>query len=353
MPTDIRVGLVGFGHGGAIFHAPLISTTPGLILGAIVTNDREKRARAAAAYPGVHIAGNVQELLDGPGRVDVLVIASPNRLHGAHAVAALDADIDVVIDKPMATTAGEARALIALAEARGRLLTVFQNRRWDGDMRTIQRLVREGRLGDIHRFESRFERWRPVPRATWRDSGAPGEAGGLLFDLGSHLIDQALQLFGDVSLVYGEVDGRRDGAAVDDDVFVALTHTGGVRSHLWATQLAAFAGPRFVVRGRAGSYEKWGLDVQEEALKRGERPGDIGWGAEPESAWGRLHDGTSVAPIETERGDYGAFYRQLVAAVRREGPVPVDPRDAVRGLEIIEAVRRSSNERRTVVIVGG
>ena len=321
MQTDIRVGLIGYGLGGAIFHAPLISTTPGLALSAIVTNDPARRAQAEAAHPGVHLARDVDALIHGRTRVDVIVIASPNRLHAGHAAAALDAGLDVVIDKPMATTADEARALIARAEAAGRLLTVFQNRRWDGDMRTVQRLLHEQRLGAIHRFESRFERWRPVPRATWREQGAPEDAGGLLFDLGSHLIDQAVQLFGDVSLVYAEVDSRREGAVVDDDVFIALTHANGVRSHLWTTQLAASPGPRFVVRGQTGSYEKWGLDVQEEALKRGERPGGAGWGAEPESAWGTLHDGVSESrrsrpSAATTARSIGSWWRRCVTGRR-------------------------------------
>jgi predicted dehydrogenase len=350
MSHPLRVGLVGYGHGGAIFHAPLIRATDGLALAAIVTNDPERRQRVAADHPGVHLASGVAELLDGAGRVDVLVIASPNRWHVAHAMAALDAGTDVVVDKPLAATATAARALVAKAEASGRLLTVFQNRRWDGDILTVRRLLHEGRLGTIHRFESRFERWRPVPRTTWRERGAPEDAGGLLYDLGSHLIDQALLLFGPVTRVWAEVDLRRTDAVVDDDVFVALEHAGGVRSHIWTSQLAASSGPRFVVRGNVGSYVKWGLDVQEEALKRGERPGAGTWGAEAREAWGQVHDGTSSRAVETERGDYGAFYRQLVAAVRGEGPVPVDPRDAVRTLDVIEAARRSSLERRVVEI---
>ena len=352
MPASFRVGLVGYGNGGATFHAPLIASTDGLTLAAIVTNDPERRQRVAEAHPGVHLASGVAELLDGAGRVDVLVVASPNRWHVAHAMAALDAGTDVVVDKPIAATAADARALVAHADARGRLLTVFQNRRWDGDLLTVQRLLRERRLGTVHRFESRFERWRPVPRATWRERGAPEDAGGLLFDLGSHLVDQALVLFGPVARVSAEVDYRRDDAVVDDDVFVALEHTTGVRTHIWTTQLAASPGPRFVVRGTSGSYVKWGLDVQEDALKRGERPRDASWGTEPATAWGQVHDGTAAQAIETERGDYGAFYRQLVSALRGEGSAPVDPRDAVAALDVIEAARRSGIERRTVALEG-
>ena len=187
--------------------------------------------------------------LFGLAALDVVVVASPNRTHVPLAIEALDAGFHVVVDKPLAASAADAARVIATARARGRLLTVFQNRRWDGDFLTLRRLVHDGRLGRVFRFESHFDRWRPDVKPGWRMSDAPEEAGGLLFDLGSHLIDQALVLFGPATHVYAELDRRRPGVTVDDDSFVALRHASGVRSHLSMGALVAQLGPRFRVLG--------------------------------------------------------------------------------------------------------
>ena len=222
------------------------------------------------------------------------------------------------------------------------MLSVFHNRRWDGDFLTLRRLLAEGALGAPTRLESRFDRWRPqVDPANWRERHDPAEAGGLLADLGSHLIDQAIVLFGRPVAVYAELDARRPGARVDDDCFVALTHPGGERSHLWASMLAADDPPRFRLVGRGGVYVKHGLDPQEAAIRAGERPGP-GWGREPEEAWGRLWDGTGSRAVPTEPGDYPAFYAGVARALRLGEPPPVDPADAVAGLEVIEEARLSA-----------
>jgi predicted dehydrogenase len=248
----------------------------------------------------------------------------------------------VVVDKPLARSPDEARSLLAEAEARGLLLSVFHNRRWDGDFLTVRRLVADGSLGSIHCFESRFERWRPVLRGGWREQGDPAEAGGVLFDLGSHLIDQALVLCGEVTGVYAEVHCRRPGARVDDDAFVALSHASGACSHLWMSLASAEPAGRFRVLGSRAAYLKSGSDPQEAALRSGGQPGGEGWGREPAAAWGRLGAGEQWQPVPTEAGDYPAFYRGIRDALRRGGRVPVDPRDALRGLEIIAAARRSA-----------
>jgi predicted dehydrogenase len=254
----------------------------------------------------------------------------------------------VVVDKPFATTAAEARAVVGEARAQGRLLTVFQNRRWDGDFLTVRKLLAEGALGAVHRFESRFERWNPVPRPGWRESGDPAEAGGLLFDLGAHLIDQALQLFGPVLTVYAELDRRRPGVAVDDDAFVALTHASGARSQLWMSKVAAQRGPRFRVLGERAAFTKYGLDGQEPAMAAGGVPGSAGWGEEPAERWGVLGEDGATRPVATEPGCYPRFYAAVAAALRAGWPPPVDPDDAVAALEIIEAARASA-ERGAVV----
>lgn len=335
---------MGYGLAGAVFHAPLIATTPGLSLAAIVTRDPERRAQAQRDHPAARIVDSADALWELAPKIDVVVIATPNRTHAPIAMAALAAGVCVVVDKPFAPTAAEARAVVEEARRRGLLLTVFQNRRWDGDFLTIRRLLDAGSLGTVFRFESRFERWRPTPKGGWRELGDPAEAGGLLYDLGSHLIDQAITLFGPVDSVYAELDRRRAGVQVEDDVFVALTHRSGVRSHLAMSAVAAQLAPRFRVLGATAAYLKWGLDPQEDALRRGERPGSSDWGREPRERWGSLGAGDSVQPVPTEAGAYPAFYAGVAAALADGAPPPVDPNDAIAGLEVIEAAQRGARD---------
>ena len=341
-----RVALAGFGLAGSAFHAPLIAATRGLRLAAIVTRDAERAAKARAAYPDAEVLRDVDAALARAGDFDLLVVATPNRTHVPFATAALRAGLHVVVDKPFAATAAEGRALIEEARRAGRLLSVYQNRRWDGDYLTVRDLLARGALGAPYRFESRFERWRPAPPAGWKNAGAAEDATGLVYDLGSHLIDQALQLFGAVATVYAEEDGRRPGTAVVDDAYIALTHSSGVRSHLQVSSIVAEPAARFRVLGAEATYVKFGLDVQEAALRAGARPGGAGFGEEPREQWGRLARGSEVSVVETKRGAYARFYEGMAAAMREGAPVPVDPRDAVAGLEIIEAANRSARERR-------
>ncbi len=343
---DLRVGLIGFGLAGAAFHAPLIAVTPGLRLAAVVTSNPERAAKARREHPRVDVVATADWLWQRGG-LDLVVVATPNRTHAPLARAALEAGLAVVVDKPFAVTAADGRALVDEARRRGLILTVFQNRRWDGDFLTLQRLLAEGAFGEVFRFESRFERWRPTPKPGWRQLGAPEEGGGVLYDLGSHLIDQALVRFGPVRQVYAELD-RRFGGAVDDDTFVALTHASGVRSHLWMSNAAAQPGPRLRVLGSRAAYSKHGLDVQEEALREGRRPGTPGWGEEPEERWGWFGAGDDLRRVPTEPGAYQRFYEGIVAALRDGAPPPVDPAEAVAGLEAIEAARRSGAERRVI-----
>lgn len=347
----VRVALIGYGLAGAVFHGPLISSTPGMSLATIVTGDPGRRARASSDYPDARLLAGVDALWQRLADHDLVVVATPNRSHVPLGLAALGAGLPVVIDKPMAPTAEEGRRLVAEAAERGLLLAVFQNRRWDGDFLTIRRLLSEDALGPIVRLESRFERWRPKVRPeAWRERGDPKEAGGLLFDLGSHLIDQAVVLFGPPRTVYAEVDHRRPSAEVDDDVFVALEHEGGVRSHLWMSVLAAIRGPRMRLLGFRAAFEKFGLDVQEQALSEGARPDDPAWGREPSERWGRVSTGEDERTIETEPGDYQAFYRGVAASLREGAPPPVDPHDSVVGLEIIEAAQESARTEHVIAI---
>ncbi|MER5595847.1 Gfo/Idh/MocA family oxidoreductase [Streptomyces sp. NPDC002265] len=350
--TPLRVGLIGYGLAGSVFHAPLIAATEGLVLDTVVTSNPERQEQARKEFPDVHVAVNAEELFDRSADLDLVVIASPNKTHVPFATAALKAGLPVVIDKPIAGTATEARELAALAEERGLLLSVFQNRRWDNDFLTLRRLIADGELGDVWRFESRFERWRPQLKGGWRESGDPAEIGGLLYDLGSHVVDQALVLFGPVTQVYAESDVRRAGAAADDDTFIALTHASGVRSHLYVSATTAQLGPRFRVLGSQAGYVKHGLDPQEAALRDGDRPG-AGWGTEPEQLWGRLGSGESPlsgggAPVPTLPGDYPAYYAAVAKALTDGGPNPVTALEAATALDVLEAARRSARDGVTV-----
>jgi len=260
----------------------------------------------------------------------------------------MNAGLPVVIDKPFAASVTDAEQLIATSRRTGKLLTVFQNRRWDGDFLMVRQLITTDLLGSITRFESRFDRYRAEPRpGAWRELPAPEEAGGLLFDLGSHLIDQALLLFGQPVSVYAEVDGRRPAAQVDDDTFVALTFPNRVRTHLWMSLVVRNPGPRLRVNGLYGTYEKWGIDPQEDALKAGMRPGDPGWGHEPRERWGRLStdfNGVHIdGSLETLPGAYERYYALLRDALLTGGPPPVDPADAVASLRVIEAAQQSAS----------
>lgn len=345
-----RIAVIGYGLAGSCFHAPFVATTSGLELAAIVTSSAERQAQAAREHPGVRVIDSASALWDQASDLDAVVVAAPNRAHAPLARAAIDAGLAVVVDKPLATSAAEARALIRYAASRGRLLTVYQNRRWDGDFVTLRHLLLDGAVGDPLRFESRFERWRPAARPGWRQLPSPEEAGGLLFDLGSHLIDQALQLFGPVARVYAELD-RRQSAAVDNDSFVALTHRSGVRSHLFMSTMAAQAGPRFRLLGTQGAYVKHGMDVQEDALRAGGRPDQPRWGEEPVESWGDLGCGDKIQRVPTSAGAYQEFYRAFERALRGDGPPPVDPNDAALALDVIEAAHRADAARQVVEMV--
>jgi predicted dehydrogenase len=313
----LRAGIAGYGLAGAVFHAPLIEAVSGLEVAAVMTRSPERAERARAAHAGVRIAESVDELI---ADVDIVVVASPNSSHAEVALAALDADRHVVVDKPMAVTAADARRVVEAAPER---VTVFHNRRWDGDFLTVRRLARSGALGQITRFESRFERFRPEIKQGWREQGDPALGGGVLLDLGPHLVDQALQLFGPPESVYAEVRTLRDGALVDDDAFIALQHAGGEISHLWMSAVAPLHGPRFRVSGMVRGFSTSGLDPQEEQLREGMRPGDPGFGEK----------------LGLAHGNYVAFYEGVRDWVAHDTPPPVDPWDGVRVLEVIEQAR--------------
>jgi predicted dehydrogenase len=339
----LRVALVGYGLAGAVFHAPLIRATAGLRLVTVVTGNPERQAQALADNEGVSIVESAQALWTAATAHDLVVIAAPTGTHANLGRAAIEAGLGMVIDKPLAAHSRDARALAQLAARRGTLLTVFHNRRWDGDLLTLERLLAAGELGDLFRFESRFERFRPSPHpGAWREEVSAEEGGGILLDLGSHIVDQALHLLGRPVRVYAEVATRRPGAMVDDDVFIALGHRHGAVSHLWASAAAAIPGPRLRALGVAGAYSKDGLDIQEEALRAGADPRRPGWSEEPRERWGTLTTENGTRTVETEAGAWPRFYEGVVRSLREGTPPPVTADSAVEVLEVLDAARESA-----------
>ncbi|GGQ55644.1 Gfo/Idh/MocA family protein [Couchioplanes azureus] len=330
--TATRIGLVGYGSGGRIFHAPLLASADGVEFAGVVTRSAERREELGRAHPEVPAYDSLADL--AAAGAEAVTISTPAATHAALAREAIGLGLAVVVDKPFALDAATAREVTTLAADRGVPLTVYQNRRYDADLLTVRRLIADGALGEVRRFESRFERWAP-------ERQPPAAGGGTLLDFGAHLVDQALLLFGPVTRAYAEM--RADGD-LDSDVFVALHHAGGVESHLWGSWRQAAPGPRFRVTGTTGTYVVDGIDGQEALLKAGRSPAALGerWGVEPEHAWGRLYRGATGAPVRSERGRWDSFYPAFAAAVRGEGPLPVDPWDSVRAMEVLDAARRSA-----------
>lgn len=339
MSDPIRTAIIGYGLAGRVFHAPLISADPAYELAGIVTANPHRSAAAASLYPSARIFSTVDDLLAAEG-IELVVVGAPTPDHAAIATRTVERGLATVVDKPLAVRSVEAAELIELASLRGVPLTVFQNRRWDGDFLTVRKLVEAGALGDVWRFESRFEWNSTRPRPQWKQETPGVDGGGVAYDLGAHLIDQAVRLFGPIASYYGELDRHRDGAVNDDDSFIALTHVSGVRSHLAMSSMVAQRGFRFRVLGSQSGFTKWGLDPQESQLAGGMSPLDDGFGVEPVEAWGKLGRDGDAAPVATERGGYREFYAQLAAALRSSAPVPVDPRDALVAIGIIEDLQR-------------
>ncbi|WP_448664247.1 oxidoreductase [Sphingomonas sp. CJ20] len=337
----IRAGIIGFGLGGTAFHAPLIQAVPALELAAIATS----RADAVhAAYPDAAVM-TPDALISDPG-IALVAISTPNDTHFPLAMAALEAGKHVVIDKPFATSVAQAEALQAAAEARGLVLSAFHNRRWDSDFVTVRALVESGRLGEIVLFEAHWDRFRPALAQPWKES--PEAGGGQLSDLGPHMLDQALLLFGAPDAVTGDLASQREGSQVDD-YFEATLHYGDRRVVLSSSRMIAAPRPRFALHGRQGSFVKYGLDPQEAVLRGGGRPDDQDYGVEDPTIHGvlTLPDGTSTT-IPSEPGDYRRFYQGLAEAILHGGPAPVSAADAVAGLRLIEQLRESADSGKRV-----
>jgi scyllo-inositol 2-dehydrogenase (NADP+) len=338
--SPIQVGLIGYGMAGRVFHAPSITAVPELHLGKVV---ERRTADSRTRYPWVEVVADASAVLDDPA-IELVVIATPNESHFPLAEAALRAGKHVVVDKPFTTTTAEAETLVALALAHQRVLSVYHNRRWDGDFLTVQQVVRGGHLGRIVEFESRFDRFRPALRPNaWREAAVPGS--GILFDLGPHLLDQAVQLFGLPEGLTADVRIQRTGGLVDDSFLLLLYYPDGLRVTLRAGMVVREPSPRFVVHGTAGSFVKMGLDPQEEGLKNGRSPLEPNWGVEPEANWGTLNrvaDGLAVrGKLETLPGSYLDYYRGVAAAVRGGGQPPVTAEQAADVMRLLAMAQAS------------
>ena len=345
---SIGVGIVGYGLAGRYFHSPFIAAVDGLHISAIATTRDDRRANARNDHPEASIVDSVDELLELP-TVEVVVLASPNRTHVPLGIRALEAGRHVVTDKPIATDVADAGRLVEAAERTRRVLSVYHNRRFDGDFLTVRSLIAAGTLGPIDSIESRFEIRVPLG-AAWREDA--DQAGGPHRDLGAHLVDQALVLFGEPVRVFGQLDRRRPNTAIDDSAFMAIEHASGERSRLWTSLIASWGRPRFRVRGLAGEYVKDVGDPQEARVLAGGKPSDPGFGDDPPEHWGRIHAADrEPTAVPSEPGDYRRFYAAFRDAVRTGSPPPVDALDAVRGLRVLEAAEESARTA-TVVRVG-
>ncbi len=341
---SIRVGLIGFGLGGRVFHAPLIASVEGLELAAVLERSSN---HAAERYPGITTYRSLEEML-ADSSLELLVVTTPNGTHFELAGQILRAGRNVVVDKPMGVSSAQIAALIELAKEKHLLLAPFHNRRWDGDFLTVRNLLSDGLLGRVVHIESRFDRWRPMPLTGrfWKDDPALG--GGLLLDLGSHLVDQALALFGLPQAVSAEVERERDGPGANDSFTVRLLYPAFTVT-LGANNLSLPAGPRFHLRGTDGNYWKSGMDPQEAALHKVSRIDDPAWGREPAASWGTLHTGidggTVTRPVEPIIGNYRLYYAGIRDALLGAGPAPVTAVDAWRVARILEWAAESSERR--------
>ncbi|WP_020655914.1 oxidoreductase [Massilia niastensis] len=342
----LKVGVVGFGYASATFHAPLIRATPGLCLAAVASSAPD---RVRQAVPEAEIHATPTAMYERPD-IDLVVIATPNDTHFPLAREALEAGKHVVVDKPFVLDAAQARELTALAERKSLRLSVFHNRRWDGDFLTVRDLIAEGRLGRVVHFESHFDRYRPVVRTRWRESAAAGA--GLWYDLGPHLLDQALQLFGKPDAIWLDVAQQRD-AALADDWFHAVLKYGGMRAILHASALTAQAAPRFTIHGTEGSYVKHGLDLQEAALLAGTVQGE-GWADDPSEGLLTLRAGQGLieARHPTCSGAYGRYYAEMRDAILLSRPVPVSAASACEVMDLIEAGTDSARCGKQIVLRG-
>lgn len=349
MTQTIRTAVVGYGLSGRVFHAPLIAADPQFSLDVVATSDAARTAAVQERYPGARVVPDGDAVLALADSLDLVVLGTPPATHYPLAKAALEAGLDVVVDKPFAVTSAQGAELVALSESLGRVLSVYQNRRWDGGFLTVRKLLDAGALGDVLRFEASMERWAPEITKTWKAAATAADGGGILFDLGTHLVDMAVQLFGPAEVVHAEINARRPQEQADDDNFLVLRHQPAdgkapVTSHLTMNMLSAAPGPDLRVLGTKAAYVKHGTDPQERQLGAGMAPADPGYGVDADGPGGLLGVLDDVEHVPTEPGAYPEFYRilgqkLLDGGASSELPLPVDPRGPVAVLQLLEQAR--------------
>ncbi|KAI8060749.1 hypothetical protein BC940DRAFT_311481 [Gongronella butleri] len=349
--NKVNVGVIGFGMSAQTFHCPLIVSSPYMNLTAVV---ERRSTKSQSVYPGITTVKSTDELF-AMQNVDLVVITTPNDSHFALAKEAMESGKNVVVEKPFTVTSQEAEALVQVAKATGKVCSVYQNRRWDGDFLTVKKLIEEGHLGRLVEFESHFDRFRNFSKKGWREQ--EGQAGsGMLYDLGAHLIDQAITLFGVPKSIYATISNQRqlEGNNVDDDFTIILGYKEGHKAVLRSSMLARQTPVlRFSLRGMQGSYVKHHLDVQEDQLKAGVLPGQAGYGIDPASHWGTLNTDLAggvhvVGQVETVQGDYLAFYNNVAEAILHGKPLAVQPEQGLLCIRLIELAQQSSDEHRTI-----
>ncbi|MBD1396163.1 Gfo/Idh/MocA family oxidoreductase [Pontibacter sp. JH31] len=356
MRTILNVGLLGFGMAGRVFHAPIITAVEGLQLRKIRAGRPESVALAQERYPQAEVVPDDQCILQDD-TIDLVVVATTNSTHFSLAKAALMAGKHVIVEKPFTVTSAEASELMALAKSQNKLLTVYHNRRWDSDFRTVQKVLKSNMLGRLVEYEAHFDRFRQAPKAdTWKEEATPGTS--LLYDLGSHLIDQALYLFGPPHEVWADLRIQRTGSQIVDNFDVTLSYKNGLKVILKAGMLVKQPGPRFILSGEQGSFVKYGLDVQEAALKSGLSPAStVDWGVEPAEIWGRVSteykDLQITGTIESEAGDYRGFYQNVYNAIMGQEELVVKPEQARHTIRVIELAMQSSLEGRRLLYEEG
>lgn len=346
---EIKVGLIGYGMAGQVFHAPVITAVPHLQLAKVV----ERRGQTSRErYPWVEVVRDAAALFEDEA-IKLVVVATPNSSHFELARQALVAHKHVVVDKPFTLTSEQAQELIDLARQQNKVVSVFQNRRWDGDFQTVSQIVKQGCLGRLVEYESHFDRFRNYfnPERAWREEVGAGS--GVLFDLGSHLIDQAQVLFGLPRMLTADIRSQREAGKADDQ-FELVLHYDNLKVTLKAGLLVREPGPRFALHGTEGSFVKYGVDPQEEALKRGRSPREPEWGMEPEAQWGVLNTQIGVlhfqGKIETVKGCYQAYYENVYQAITRQAELIVKPEEAKNTIRMIELAVQSNAEKRTVAV---
>lgn len=350
MNKKVNVGLIGYGMAGQVFHAPVLSSIPGLVLTSIRETRPENIRLAQSRYPEAQIVADSQAIL-ADAAIDLVVLATPNTTHFSLARQALLAGKHVVVDKPFTITSAEADELISLAAQQDRLLTVHHNRRWDSNAQTLRKVVANQLLGRLVELEIHFDRFRNFLRpGAWREENSPGS--GILYDLGAHLIDEALCLFGLPAAVTGDERIQRSGGQTIDNFTVVLDYD-QLKVTLKGGMLVREPGPTYVLHGEQGSFVKYGTDVQEAALKAGLKPNEVAaWGREPEATWGRINTDYQgqhlVGRIESEAGDYRGYYDNVYQAITGQADLAVTARQARQTIRIIELAMQSSAEKRTL-----